>query len=293
MKHLALVGTGTLGKALALRLLASGYSLRLYNRTFQKAHDIAQQRSVAVRAFSELFIAPFPVILLCVTDAHSIRALFCNVDIERKVAQTHPVILNISTVGPEESERLEAYFQSLGASYTECPVSGGPEGAKAGTLAAWVGKIPADFKDRIIPVINCLAANSVQLDDNRAAQAMKVLNNYCEALHLVIAAEAILATRRLGLSAEMVQQALLLGRGRSVYMEVMLQRYLHPDSSVSVPLDIRLKDLALANHLFQACGIASPYLDYTRNVYQQTMGLSTLPQDQTACFTWLSEVLYR
>jgi len=289
MKHLALVGTGTLGKAIALRLLASGYPLRLFNRTFSKAQEVAQQ-SVAVRELSELFVEPFPVTLLCITDAQSIRALFCQPDIERKIAQTHPVIMNISTIGPQESERLEDFFQRLGASYTECPVSGGPEGAKEGTLAAWIGKIPADFKDRLLPVIRCLTANSVQLEDNRAA---KVINNYCEALHLLIAAEAILAAKRLGLADDIVQQALLLGRGRSVYMEVMLQRYLHPGSKVSVPLNIRLKDLALASDLFQSCGIESTYLEYSRSIYQQTMGLSTLPQDQTACFNWLSGVLYR
>lgn len=293
MKHLAVVGTGTLGKAIALRLLASGYQLSLYNRTFSKAADIAHPQSVAVRDLRELLTDAQPIILLCVTDAQSIRALFCQPDIAQRLAQTQPVILNISTIGPQESERLEAWFHSHGAFYTECPVSGGPEGALAGTLAAWIGSIPVDFRDRILPVIYSLADKCAQLDDNRAAQTMKVINNYCEALHLLIAAEAILVARRMGLAADKLQQALLLGRGRSVYMGVMLQRYLHPGSQVSVPLAIRLKDLALARMLFQRCGIESPYLENTRSVYQQTMGLTTLPQDQTACFTWLSEVLYR
>lgn len=293
VKTLSLVGTGTLGKAIALRLLACGYQLTLFNRTFSKAQEIAHPHSVAVQSLEALLETPHAIILLCVTDAHSLRALFCQPNIARRLALIRPVFLNISTIGPLESAQLENYFRQQGAFYCECPVSGGPEGAKAGTLAAWIGNIPAEFKEQLLPVIHSLSQHSVQLEDNQAAQTMKVINNYCEAVHLLIAAEAILAAKRSGLPAGTLTQALMLGRGRSVYMGVMLERYLHPDSKVSVPLEIRLKDLALADSLFQSCGIDSLYLDSARRVYQQTLALSPLPQDQTACFSWLADVLYR
>ncbi|MFP1886686.1 NAD(P)-dependent oxidoreductase [Lonsdalea quercina] len=288
-KHISLVGIGVLGKAIALRLRQCQYSLSLYNRTVSKAEALSGNGARAVNSLSQLFTRKRSIILVCLTDAEAMKALFCTPEITSRLKKYQPLIVNISTIGPQDSQQMEAFFLRHGAHYLEAPVSGGPEGARTGKLACWAGPIPTDFSDVLPALLSSLSDNYVVMDSNRAAQTMKVINNYCEAVHLLVAAESILLAEKCGISQTILQQALPLGRGRSTYMDVMLNRYLHPSNLISVPLDIRIKDLDLAHALFREQTVHSTFFDPIQRIYLDTAEALRAPQDQTACFAYLSK----
>ncbi|MEQ9887756.1 NAD(P)-dependent oxidoreductase [Pectobacterium zantedeschiae] len=292
MTHsISLVGVGVLGKAISLRLLQRHFSLSVFNRTYHKANEVAAEGAQAVPELHQLFTQEKQIVLICLKDAEAIRDVFQSEEVIHKLTLYRPLFLNISTIGPEESRWMETFFHQHGAHYVECPVSGGPEGARQGRLAAWVGPYADDFASVVNAVISSLSDHYVLMESNHGAQTMKVINNYCEAVHLLVAAEALLLAGAHGIAPDVLANALTLGRGRSTYMEVMLDRYLNPRETVSVPLSIRLKDLDLANSLFQRSAIHSKFFDTARQLYQSTADLSADPQDQTACFTYLSRTL--
>lgn len=288
-KHISLVGVGVLGKAIALRLRQCQYTLSLYNRTASKAEALTGGGAHAVSSLSQLLTRKAQIILICLTDAQATKTLFGTPEIKNKLEECQPLIVNISTIGPQDSQHMEAFFQRHGAHYVEAPVSGGPEGARTGKLACWVGPIPPAFADVLPQLLSFLSSDYAVMDSNQAAQAMKVINNYCEAVHLLVAAESILLAEKSGISQSALQKALPLGRGRSTYMEVMLNRYLHPTDLVSVPLAIRIKDLDLARALFQERGFHSAFFDRVQRIYLNTAEALRPPQDQTACFAYLSQ----
>ncbi|MFJ5470124.1 NAD(P)-dependent oxidoreductase [Pectobacterium carotovorum] len=286
MTHsVSLVGVGVLGKAISLRLLQRHFSLSVFNRTHHKANEVAAEGAQAVAELHQLFTQEKQIVLICLKDAEAIRDVFQSEEVIQKLTRYRPLLINISTIGPEESRWMEAFFHQHGAHYVECPVSGGPEGARQGKLAAWVGPYADDVASAVNDVITSLSDRYVLMESNHSAQTMKVINNYCEAVHLLVAAEAH------DIAPDVLANALTLGRGRSTYMEVMLDRYLNPREAVSVPLSIRLKDLDLANTLFQRSAIQSEFFDTARQRYQNTADLSADPQDQTACFAYLSRTL--
>ncbi|MBS4432785.1 NAD(P)-dependent oxidoreductase [Pectobacterium punjabense] len=289
MTHsVSLVGVGVLGKAISLRLLRRHFSLSVFNRTRSKTNEVAAEGAHAVPELHQLFTQEKQIVLICLKDAGAIREVFQSEEVTQRLARYRPLLLNISTIGPEESRWMETFFHQHGAHYVECPVSGGPEGARQGKLAAWVGPCVDSFASVVNDVITSLSDRYVLMANNHSAQTMKVINNYCEAVHLLVAAEALLVAEGHGIAPDVLAKALTLGRGRSTYMEVMLDRYLNPRETVSVPLSIRLKDLDLANTLFQRSAIHSEFFDTARQLYQNTADLSAVPQDQTACFSYLS-----
>lgn len=292
MTHsVSLVGVGVLGKAISLRLLQRDFSLSVFNRTRSKVDDVTAEGAQAVSELHQLFTQEKKVVLICLKDAEAIRDVFQSEEVIQKLNRYRPLLLNISTIGPEESRWMEAFFHQHGAHYLECPVSGGPEGARQGKLAAWVGPCANDFASAVNDVITSLSDRYVRMASNHSAQTMKVINNYCEAVHLLVAAEALLVAEGHGIAPDVLANALTLGRGRSTYMEVMLDRYLNPRETVSVPLSIRLKDLDLAQMLFQRSAVQSEFFDTARRLYQNTADLSAEAQDQTACFSYLSRTL--
>ena len=287
--HVSLVGVGVLGRAIAMRLLHCHQAVRVFNRTIAKAQALTAMGAEVVESLDALFLHDRPLIIVCLTDADAIRDVFDVPAIKAQMARSRPVILNTSTIGPQESQWMERFFLSHGASYVECPVSGGPEGALNGRLAAWVGPLPLDDLARTQKVIGHLSDHFVMMESNPTAQAMKVINNYCEAVHLLVAAEVILLAEKSGISGDVLSKALPLGRGRSIYMDVMLDRYLHPRTHVAVPIDIRLKDLELAEQLFEQQKMRSGFFNYSHHVYSSTQEASSQPQDQTACFSQLEK----
>ncbi|WP_263058682.1 NAD(P)-dependent oxidoreductase [Pectobacterium sp. F1-1] len=292
MTHsVSLVGVGVLGKAISLRLLQRHFPLSVFNRTNRKVNDIAAEGAQAVPELHQLFTQEKQIVLICLKDAEAIRDVFQSEAVIQKLTRYRPLLLNISTIGPEESRWMETFFHQHGAHYVECPVSGGPEGARQGKLAAWVGPCVDDFANAVNDVISSLSDHYVLMESNHSAQTMKVINNYCEAVHLLVAAEALLLAEAHDIAPDVLANALTLGRGRSTYMEVMLDRYLNPRETVSVPLSIRLKDLDLAQMLFRRSPIQSEFFDTARKLYQNTADLSAEPQDQTACFSYLSRTL--
>ncbi|WP_350327149.1 NAD(P)-dependent oxidoreductase [Pectobacterium aroidearum] len=292
MTHsVSLVGVGVLGKAISLRLLQRQFSLSVFNRTHSKASEVAAEGAQSIPELHQLFTQEKQVVLICLKDAEAIRDVFQSKEVIQKLTRYRPLFLNISTIGPEESRWMASFFHQHGAHYVECPVSGGPEGARQGKLAAWVGACVDDFSRTVNDIVTSLSDRYVLMANNHSAQTMKVINNYCEAVHLLVAAEALLVAEGHGIAPDVLANALTLGRGRSTYMEVMLDRYLNPRETVSVPLSIRLKDLDLAHTLFQRAEIQSEFFDTARQCYQNTADLSAVPQDQTACFAYLSRTL--
>ncbi|OSN01931.1 MULTISPECIES: NAD(P)-dependent oxidoreductase [Lonsdalea] len=289
IKHVSLVGIGVLGKAIALRLRQCQYDISLYNRTASKAEALAGDGINAVSSVSQLFTRQHPIILICLTDAQAIHELFCTTEIERKLQDYQPVIVNVSTIGPQDSRQVGDFFLQHGAHYLEAPVSGGPEGARTGKLACWTGPIPAAFSEALTGLLSSLCGDYAVMESNCAAQTMKVINNYCEAVHLLVAAESLLLAEKSGISPEALEKALPLGRGRSTYMGVMLNRYLHPSDKISVPLAIRIKDLELANTLFHQCAVHSAFFEHAQHIYLNTAAELSPPQDQTRCFDYLSK----
>lgn len=287
--HVSLVGIGVMGRAIAMRLLHCQQSVRVFNRTAAKARALVSMGAEVAETMEEIFDHNRPLVILCLTDADAIRDVFNVEAIKQQMARSHPVILNVSTIGSQESQWMETFFQSHGASYVECPVSGGPEGALNGRLAAWVGPLPLDDLARTRSVVGLLSDHFVIMENNRAAQAMKVINNYCEAVHLLVAAEVIQLAEKECISSKVMQQALPLGRGRSIYMDVMLDRYLHPRTNVAVPIDIRLKDLELAEQLFEQHRMRSGFFNYSHHVYLCTLQASSQPQDQTTCLAQIKK----
>lgn len=287
--HISLVGVGVLGRAIAMRFLHCHQSVCVFNRTEAKARALISMGAEVAETLEEVFDHDRPLVILCLTDADAIRDVFDVPAIKQRMVRARPVVLNTSTIGSQESQWMETFFLANGASYVECPVSGGPEGALSGRLAAWVGPLPLDDLARTRSAIGLLSDHFVMMESNCTAQAMKVINNYCEAVHLLVAAEVIQLAEKACISSKVMQQALPLGRGRSIYMDVMLDRYLHPRTNVAVPVDIRLKDLELAEQLFERYRMHSGFSNYSHHVYLRTLQASSQPQDQTACLAQIEK----
>ncbi|VVO18400.1 NAD(P)-dependent oxidoreductase [Pseudomonas fluorescens] len=293
MINVSVIGAGVLGEALIERLLNCGFSVSAYNRTKHKLEKLILKGVRPIESLDKAFVCEQKIWILCLRDEKSIREVFSCEKIIEALKLNKFLIINTSTIGPKGSAKLEGFFKEFNVEYIELPVSGGIEGALSGQLVGYIGNYPKYLRREFDFVLRALLKGHCLMQSNQAAQAMKVVNNYCESINLVVAAEALLLAETYGISKEVIGGSLGLGRGRSVYLELLLERYMSMKCCISVPLEIRIKDLELAGELFHELSIKSRFYDDALELYKKTLCSSSLALDQMDCFAFLSSSVKR
>lgn len=291
--EVSIIGAGVMGAAMAERLIQGGFRVNIYNRTACKLKKLVMAGALVMGAIDEAFKKGRGVWILCLRDEASITDLFSK--LENEAVETGGIkntgkklIVNTSTVGAEASRRLEHFFAVLGVEYVEMPVSGGAEGALTGNLVGYVGKMPESLKPEFVEVMDILLSDYCQMPSNGQAQAMKVINNYCESIHLVAAAEALVLAESLGLEKKVIGDSLAMGRGSSIYLELLLNSYMSVSYTSSVTMDIRIKDLVSAGELLSLLNLKSSLYDVVHKVYERVASSAAKVMDQMEIYDYLS-----
>lgn len=165
-------------------------------------------------------------------------------------------LVNTCTVGgPFVSEVVEL-CAARGIKVIDAPISGGPAGARAGTLAIMVSGDKGEI-ERLMPVFQAWGSK-VALAGERpgAAQIMKLTNNIMFAVNLVAACEAMAMATKGGIPPESMLDVLNVATGRSfATMHVFPETIVPGTYDFGATLDILIKDIDLAIEEGEALGI--------------------------------------
>jgi len=177
--HVAVLGIGVLGRAVAERLRATGHSVTAYNRTRARAESLASL-GISIADTPSQAIEHADCTLLFLTDAPAIRSLL--LEGQARSSLSGHIIVQMGTIGPDESRELHQTIASLGGNYFEAPVLGSVDEAKAGTLILMVGGTQ-DHLQRLAPVLRALSKEPRLVGPIGEASTLKL------ALNQLIAAE--------------------------------------------------------------------------------------------------------
>jgi len=241
----AVIGLGNMGMAMLKRLIATGHQPRAWDLDPAK-RDAARQAGADIGANVARNLAAMTIFSLPHDGA--VAAVL------KEVLPALPhgaVIIDTSTLSPRAVRGFAEQAAAQGVSYLDAPVSGGPAGAAAGSMAMMVGGDAAAL-ERATPILQHLTARLLHIGPSGAGQVAKLVNNLLVASHLVTAGEAL----RLGVAAGVPPEALLPvlngASGRSAVTEVNWPRWITPgtfDSGFSAGL--MRKDVGLALELAQ------------------------------------------
>jgi 3-hydroxyisobutyrate dehydrogenase len=239
----AVIGLGNMGMAMLRRLLEKGHQPRAWDLDPAK-REAARQSGAVIGADLAGSVADMTILSLP-NDAAVAEVL-------KEALPAFPqgaVIIDTSTLSPRAVRGFAEQAKAQGVFYLDAPVSGGPGGAAAGSMAMMVGG-DAGALERATPMLQHLTARLLHIGPSGAGQVAKLVNNLLVASHLVTAGEAL----RLGAAAGVTPEALLPvlngASGRSAVTEVNWPRWINPstfDSGFSAGL--MRKDIGLALEL--------------------------------------------
>jgi len=142
------------------------------------------------------------------------------------------IVADMTTGDPGETREMAARLAEKGVQMIDAPVSGGPHGANAGTIAIMVGA-PAGLFARVKPILETISPNIFHTGNVGTAHVMKLVNSVISAGVRAVAFEALVMGIKNGLSLETCTAVLQKGSARSATTELALSKLLKGDFSVS------------------------------------------------------------
>jgi len=238
------VGVGIMGSRMCQSLLKAGFRVVAYDLS-PAALRAAVEHGIPAAPDLPSLAREAEVVILSLPMPSSVLAVVEGPDGLLAHASPGAYICDASTVDPGTSRRVHEAAHAKGIHALDCPVSGGPTGAEAGTLTIMVGGEAADL-EAVRPVLQAIGKKIVHCGGPGSGQVAKLVNQALVAVHTAGVIEALLVGRRFGLSLDTLVAILRSSSGASWMLENHVRfKALAGDHEPGFALDLLFKDLSL------------------------------------------------
>ena len=248
MQTIGWIGTGIMGRSMAMHLLKGGYALNVFNRTESKAADIVQSGAAWCASPHEV-AEHSDIIFLMLGYPHEVRETICKILFARKSEGHKPscspaIIVDMTTSSPGLAVEIEALCREQNIIALDAPVSGGDVGAKNATLSIMIGGDEKTAND-LMPIWNLLGKTIVYHGTAGSGQHAKMVNQTLIAGNMLGLCEALLYAHSAGLDMDRVLRSVSTGAAGSWSLTNLAPRILKQDFAPGFMIEHFLKDLRI------------------------------------------------
>jgi 2-hydroxy-3-oxopropionate reductase len=271
LPSVGVIGLGVMGAPMTRNLLAAAPSgkVSVYGRTPAKLADLVAAGATAAPTPRELAEAS-EMVLVVLPDLPDLEGLLDGPDGLLAGVRRRTVLVVSSTVSPAGIRALAARLDERTGGLlrvVDAPVSGGEDGAVAGTLSIMVGGDPADCA--IAAPVLATMGTPVRLGPLGAGQTAKACNQMIVAATMLALGEAAVIAERSGLDLVALFELLGGGYAGSRMLESRKQRLVEKDHSPSGAAKFMLKDLGFAAAAAEETATATRQLPALRAAFAE------------------------
>jgi 3-hydroxyisobutyrate dehydrogenase len=286
--RLGFIGIGLMGRPMALRLLAAGYEVTVWNRSPAKLAAVLAQGARAANAPAAVARAA-DIVMMCVTDQHAAEEVLFGHDGIAAGGASGKLVVDFSSIAPASARAFAKRLQrQCGMGLVDAPVSGGTPGAEQGTLAIMAGGAPEHI-ERVRPVVMHLAQRFTRMGDAGAGQVTKLCNQIIVGCLFPVIAEAVRLAEAAGVDASALPTALKGGFADSLPLQVfgarMAARNFDPPLGA---VSIMLKDLENAAAVAKENGVPLPMAHMAAELFRLLAAQGRGAQEPTVLIDLLS-----
>ena len=264
--RVGMVGLGAIGLPMAVNLRRAGFDLKVHTRSRTAEQHPDLNGSQACSSAEEVS-RDVDVLILCVSDDAAVDSVLFGRQGAASSLPRGSVVLDCSTIAPSTAVASAERLMRQGVNYIDAPVTGGTEGARAGTLTVLAGG-DAEALERVRPLLAVIGGTVHHFGAVGRGQQVKAVNQVLVAGSYAAVAEAMALGARLDLPMQDVVVALSSGAAGSWALSHRAEGMLAGHYPLGFPLPLHHKDLGIA--LKQADSV------------QLTLPISSLVQEQEA-----------
>jgi 3-hydroxyisobutyrate dehydrogenase-like beta-hydroxyacid dehydrogenase len=230
--HIGLIGAGLMGHGIGRNIVTKGFALSVMaHKSRANVESLLALGAKECASPAEL-AAACDMVILCVTGTPQVEEAIYGKNGLATAARAGLIIADCSTAEPHSTVKIAADLDAKGVHFLDTPMTRTPKEAEAGKLGLMVGgdeKIIA----RIRPVLECFADTIIHAGPVGAGHQLKLVNNFLSISHAAIAAEAITAAAKAGVSMQALHDIVVSGGANSVMFERLIKVPLHNDDSAA------------------------------------------------------------
>jgi 3-hydroxyisobutyrate dehydrogenase-like beta-hydroxyacid dehydrogenase len=232
------IGLGAMGGAVGRRLVRQGIPTLGFD-----IDEAALSRAAAngIRPSSAAEAASCGVLITSLPTEQSVDELLTG---ELLGHLAGGVLIELSTVTPAAVRRVHQVARQADVAVIDCPVSGGPDNADAGTLVCFAGAAAADL-ERVRPLLGLLGTVS-HVGAVGDGKVVKLVNNAMSIGNLVVAAEAFALGVQLGMTPTQLFDVLSRSGARSQIFLKKMPAAMERNFTPGFALRLAEKDIGLA-----------------------------------------------
>ena len=243
MTKIACLGMGTMGSGMAANLTKAGHEVSAWNRT-PKTSPVLQDAELRVTTDLATALEGAEVVMYCLSDDAAVDDLVFGSHNLLEHVPAGAVIIDLSTIDPETSNRERAAFEAKGHAFLDAPVFGTKGEAEGAGLWIVVGG-PKDVFDSALPLFQAISETVHYMGEGGKGTSMKLVGNLLVASQLQALGEALTLAKKAGLNLADVQEVLDVADFRTPIYYGVGRGAQAGDYTVNFALKLMLKDAKL------------------------------------------------
>ncbi|MGI9426211.1 MAG: NAD(P)-dependent oxidoreductase [Hyphomicrobiaceae bacterium] len=262
------IGLGNMGGPLAQRLV---------DRVVLTVFDLSEDRVAAFTAQGaraatspQDVAAGSDIVLTCLPSSRDVHEVVFSQD-GLATAPPGTLVADMTTGDPNATREMAGELASRGIELIDAPVSGGPRGAREGTIAIMVGGSEAQFL-RVKEILDLISINVVHAGSVGAGHAIKAGNNLLNLICRMATFEVITMLVKDGVAPDRAVDIVQKSSGRNYATEITL-----PDNILSGKMvqgfttGLMKKDSGVALDIAAAHELEMPLGTLARQLLQRTI----------------------
>ena len=275
------LGTGNMGLPMAGKLMDGGHNLTLFDIREDAMRPLLDRQ--ARKATSPKDLADkCDIVFVSLPTLAAFRTVVAG---ETGLAKGNrmKILVNTCTIGVPFVHEIEQDMATRGVTVVDCPISGGPPGARAGTLSVMISGDP-EAVTKILPLVSLWGRTvTVAGDKPGAAQVLKLTNNILSAVALAATSEAFVMGAKGGLDPEVMLKAINAGSGQNSATQAKFPLAVFTRSfDFGAEMHILMKDIDLAIAQGEALGVPMWVCQAARLVFKHAMFQGAAKDDLTS-----------
>ena len=193
-KKIGFIGIGLMGLPMAKNILKSGFDLKAFNRSQNKAEPLKEFGAEISTSIDDV-VKDSDVVITMLTDDGAINDVMESSNFLENL-KSGATVIDMSSVKPTTATKHGNSLKSKNINYLDAPVSGGTIGAEDGSLAIMVGGEQNVF-DEVNDVLKTMG-NPTLVGPVGSGQVSKLANQIIVGLTIGAVAEAVTLCEKAG-----------------------------------------------------------------------------------------------
>lgn len=265
--NIAFIGIGVMGISMACNLMKNGHSLSVYTRTARKAEPLKEEGARLAGSVADCVKGAEAVITI-VGYPKDVEEVYLGKGGILENAEKGALVIDMTTTSPALWQDIAKKAREKGLRPLDAPVSGGDNGARAGTLAIMVGGEAKDF-EAARPLFECMGKTIILEGGDGAGQHTKMANQISIAGCIASIAEALLYAERAGLDLTTMLDTISTGAAASWQMSNNGRKMVSGDTAPGFFIKHFIKDLDIALEESRQRDIKLPVLKKVLKMYRE------------------------